>query len=93
MEQRAGPAPTGDPPDFEMKDNARRTIASVSNYRHRKILEMVYRQKSVSAGELASEFGVSKITIRRDLDALAEGNFVERTRGGARPGFKHRVDP
>lgn len=44
---------------------------------------MLYQRESVSADELASEFGVSKITIRRDLDALANGNFLERTRGGA----------
>lgn len=66
-----------------MKETAARTIAQVSNYRHRKILEMVYRQQSVSADELAAEFAVSKITIRRDLDALAGLKLVERTRGGA----------
>lgn len=56
---------------------------SVSNYRHKKILEMVYQRKSVSADELATEFGVSKITIRRDLDTLAMDKLLERTRGGA----------
>ena len=66
-----------------MKEDARRTLADVSNYRHRKILEMVYRQKSVSADELAREFGVSKITIRRDLDTLGSDKLLERTRGGA----------
>ncbi|MDR1936546.1 MAG: DeoR/GlpR family DNA-binding transcription regulator [Candidatus Accumulibacter sp.] len=55
----------------------------IGNYRHRKILEMLYQRQSVSADELAAEFGVSKITIRRDLDALAGENFLERTRGGA----------
>ena len=56
---------------------------TVSNYRHKKILEMLYQRQSVSADELATEFGVSKITIRRDLDALASDKFLERTRGGA----------
>ena len=56
---------------------------TVSNYRHKKILEMLYQRKSVSADELAAEFGVSKITIRRDLDALAGDKLLERTRGGA----------
>jgi DeoR/GlpR family transcriptional regulator of sugar metabolism len=59
------------------------TAGSVSNYRHRKILELLYQRKSVSAEELAAEFGVSKITIRRDLDVLAAGKLLERTRGGA----------
>jgi len=56
---------------------------TVTNYRHKKILEMLYQRQSVSADELATEFGVSKITIRRDLDALANDKFLERTRGGA----------
>jgi DeoR family fructose operon transcriptional repressor len=55
----------------------------IGNYRHRKILEMLYQRQSVSADELAAEFGVSKITIRRDLDTLARENLLERTRGGA----------
>ena len=59
------------------------TTMKISNYRHKKILEMLYQRQSVSADELAAEFGVSKITIRRDLDALAGENLLERTRGGA----------
>lgn len=55
----------------------------ISNYRHKKILEMLYQRQSVSANELATEFGVSTITIRRDLDTLASENLLERTRGGA----------
>lgn len=81
--QAARAAHAADNPAPQMKEHPRRSIASVSNYRQRKILEMVYRQKSVSADELAAEFDVSKITIRRDLDALAEHKLVERTRGGA----------
>jgi DeoR/GlpR family transcriptional regulator of sugar metabolism len=57
--------------------------AAVSNYRQRKILEMVYERKAVSAEELVREFGVSRITIRRDLQALADARWIERTRGGA----------
>ena len=55
----------------------------LANYRHKKILEMLSQRQSVSADELATEFGVSKITIRRDLDALAAHKLLERTRGGA----------
>lgn len=58
--------------------------AAVTNYRHRKILEMVFERGTVSAQELAREFAVSPITIRRDLQALADDELVERTRGGAR---------
>ena len=66
-----------------MKEPGKRSMMAVSNYRHKKILEMVYQRKSVTADELAAEFGVSKITIRRDLDALAVDKLLERTRGGA----------
>lgn len=66
-----------------MKKISNRSISTISNYRHKKILELLYQRKSVSADELATEFGVSKITIRRDLDGLAKERFLERTRGGA----------
>ncbi len=55
----------------------------LGNYRHKKILELLYQKSAVSAEELSKEFGVSKITIRRDLDALAADKLLERTRGGA----------
>ena len=66
-----------------VKPTSKRSIANITNYRHKKILEMLYQRQSISADELATEFGVSKITIRRDLDALAGDKFLERTRGGA----------
>jgi len=66
-----------------MPETSKRPLSAVSNYRHKKILEMLYQRQSVSADELAAEFGVSKITIRRDLDALAGEKYLERTRGGA----------
>ena len=66
-----------------MKETGQHPTTTVSNYRHKKILEMLYQRQSVSADELAAEFGVSKITIRRDLDALAGDKYLERTRGGA----------
>lgn len=64
-------------------DSTGKRPMKISNYRHKKILEMLYQRQSVSADELSTEFGVSKITIRRDLDALAGENLLERTRGGA----------
>jgi DeoR/GlpR family transcriptional regulator of sugar metabolism len=39
----------------------------------------------VTVAELASRFGVSPDTIRRDLDLLAERGLLERTHGGAVP--------
>jgi DeoR/GlpR family transcriptional regulator of sugar metabolism len=66
-----------------MSESKQSQTMKVSNYRHKKILEMLAQRQSVSADELATEFGVSKITIRRDLDALATHKLLERTRGGA----------
>jgi DeoR family fructose operon transcriptional repressor len=37
----------------------------------------------VRVGDLALEFGVSEMTIRRDLDVMAEQGLVHRVRGGA----------
>lgn len=64
----------------------------ISNYRHRKILEALYERGSVSSETLASTFGVSRITIRRDLDALAAAKLLERTHGGAVIGTSPRLE-
>jgi DeoR family fructose operon transcriptional repressor len=57
--------------------------SAVANYRQKKIMEMLYQCKTVSAEALAAEFRVSRITIRRDLDALGRHKLLDRTRGGA----------
>ena len=49
----------------------------------RKIQELVERHNHVSVDDLADMFGVSKMTIRRDLQQLHRHNSVERTHGGA----------
>ena len=41
------------------------------------------QQPGISISELAREFGVSEMTIRRDLDALEEKSQIQRTHGGA----------
>lgn len=53
------------------------------NPRQRLILEQLQGGRELSVGELARQFGVSPITIRRDLDALAREGPVTRTHGGA----------
>jgi DeoR/GlpR family transcriptional regulator of sugar metabolism len=40
-------------------------------------------QDSVAVTELATQYGVSEMTIRRDLDELAQQGVVRRVRGGA----------
>ena len=46
-------------------------------------MEQVFREGTVSAKRLASLFGVSVMTIYRDLDELEERRILRRERGGA----------
>ncbi len=48
------------------------------------LLDLLRAQGVVSTTQLADELGVSVVTIRRDLDVLAEEGYVERVFGGAR---------
>ena len=52
--------------------------------RHQKILEILAHQESVAVTDLSDQFGVSPVTIRSDLNHLAERGHVIRTHGGAR---------
>ncbi|MEU9889070.1 DeoR/GlpR family DNA-binding transcription regulator [Sphaerisporangium sp. NPDC051011] len=51
--------------------------------RLRAIMETLMTSDSVSVAELAAEHGVSEMTIRRDLDELAQQGVARRVRGGA----------
>lgn len=51
--------------------------------RHQRILEQLRQAGQVSATQLARHLGVSLMTIRRDLNALAERGLVLRVHGGA----------
>lgn len=51
--------------------------------RRQGILDKVAEVGRVSVGELSQEFGLSEVTIRTDLQALADGGLVLRTHGGA----------
>ncbi|WP_344885751.1 DeoR/GlpR family DNA-binding transcription regulator [Nonomuraea antimicrobica] len=51
--------------------------------RVRAIMNTLRTHDSVSVAELAVEHGVSEMTIRRDLDELAQQGVVRRVRGGA----------
>lgn len=52
--------------------------------RHQKILELLANQDTVAVSDLSDKFGVSPVTIRADLNYLAEQGYVIRTHGGAR---------
>ena len=48
-----------------------------------KVLERLAADQAVEVSSLAREFGVSEMTIRRDLHRLDRDGFVRRTYGGA----------
>jgi DeoR/GlpR family transcriptional regulator of sugar metabolism len=51
--------------------------------RLQRILKVIHKDGHAKAGDLALSFGVSEITIRRDLNALTERGFINRAHGGA----------
>jgi len=51
--------------------------------RHAEIRQRFAAQPGISVAELAREFGVSEMTIRRDLAALEARADIQRTHGGA----------
>lgn len=55
---------------------------TVPAQRRQEILRAI-RSGATHVGELAESFGVSEMTVRRDLDELARDGHIERVRGGA----------
>lgn len=53
------------------------------NARQQTIMEQLHGGREVTVEELARQFHVTPVTIRRDLDALATDGGVTRTHGGA----------
>ena len=51
--------------------------------RQRQIIDIINRDQVVQVHELSTLFDVSELTVRRDLDHLAQTGLVERTHGGA----------
>lgn len=52
--------------------------------RHQRILERAITHGIARTRDLATQFGVHEMTVRRDMDALAEQGLLERVHGGAR---------
>src|SRR5690349_24363401 len=51
--------------------------------RHDHLLVELRRQGSVRVSDLARDLGVSELTIRRDIAALADRNLLTKVHGGA----------
>jgi len=57
--------------------------------RHQEILSMLDQDGRVSVADLSKKFGVSEVTVRADLQSLADQNLIVRTHGGALPIPRH----
>ncbi len=64
-----------------MKDDGNDTLLSFE--RRKKIVELINREQTVTVDRVVEEFSVAAITIRRDLDKLAEQGLIKRVHGGA----------
>lgn len=53
--------------------------------RRQRVLQRIRDKGRASVTQLSEEFAVSEVTIRNDLQALAERNLIVRTHGGAVP--------
>ncbi|MFR3877275.1 MAG: DeoR/GlpR family DNA-binding transcription regulator [Collinsella sp.] len=62
---------------------AQATNRAFADERRTAIMEMLEHNASVQVAEIAQTFGVSSVTARADLDALAEAGKLRRTHGGA----------
>lgn len=63
-----------------------------ADLRRASILERIRRDGGASVAELARDYGVSQITVHRDLERLGRDGLIERVHGGARlPGSGPRA--
>ena len=58
-------------------------MTAFAEERRAAILSMLERNSSVQVAEVADALGVSRVTARADLDALARDGKLRRTHGGA----------
>ncbi|MFF3209652.1 DeoR/GlpR family DNA-binding transcription regulator [Streptomyces sp. NPDC002886] len=75
--------------------------AQLAHQRRALILDSVRREGAARVADLVGQLGVSDMTVRRDLDALARQGLVEKVHGGAvapagasahEPGFEAKSD-
>ncbi len=53
--------------------------------RQRRIRQLIEEQGQVRVVDLARQFGVAEMTIRRDLEEMDAEGIIVRTHGGGRP--------
>ncbi|RVD71092.1 DeoR/GlpR transcriptional regulator, partial [Mesorhizobium sp. M4A.F.Ca.ET.029.04.2.1] len=54
-----------------------------SDSRRQGVMDFLMEAGTASVEDLAARFGVSKMTVHRDLDELEENGFLRKVRGGA----------
>jgi DeoR family galactitol utilization operon repressor len=59
--------------------------------RERELLDLLAKDANQSVTTLSKALGVSAVTLRSDLAALADKGFVVRTHGGAFPAFRPNI--
>ena len=70
---------------------ARSPNSPLAETRRKKILALVEQHGFARVAQLSRFLGVSEVTIRTDLDALAETHVLQRVHGGAVAGLRSRA--
>ncbi|MFF2213376.1 DeoR/GlpR family DNA-binding transcription regulator [Streptomyces antibioticus] len=66
-----------------MERRSTRRLTTVQLDRHARTLELVEERGTVAIDELAEKFGISAMTVHRDLDVLERLGLLRKIRGGA----------
>ena len=66
-----------------MKASTKKGSGMLVDERRHYILDQIQRDGRVLVSELSDTLGISRITIRKDLDCLGAKGLVQRTHGGA----------
>jgi len=61
------------------------------NEREKQVLDLLVEEQGISVSEIGTRVGVSAVTIRTTLNALAEKGVIVRTWGGATPAFHAEI--
>lgn len=56
---------------------------TISEARRKRMLDLIREREYVRVGDLSVAFGVSEVTVRNDLETLAQRGQIRRLRGGA----------
>jgi len=62
-----------------------KSVKITAEKRHSEICQILHVEQQVSVPELAKKFGVTPMTVHRDLDKLQQAGRIKKTWGGAKP--------